>query len=74
MSCLEGENCIPSYSLRHIAENYWQQEYVAVGIRLPAHGTVPGVLTDIEWRDWPAVTRLAVRAVAVKPGAISRWA
>ena len=30
-------------------------------IRLPAHGTVPGALTDVEWQDWMAATRLAVR-------------
>ncbi len=29
------------YSLRHIADNYREYGYVAVGIRLPAHGTVP---------------------------------
>lgn len=49
------------YSLRTIALNYQQQGYVAVGIRLPAHGTVPGALTEVEWQDWLAATRLAVR-------------
>lgn len=49
------------YSLRHIAENYRQRGFVAIGIRLPAHGTVPGALTDVEWEDWMAATRLAVR-------------
>ena len=33
------------YSLRHIAENYRQQGYVAIGIRLPGHGMVPAGLT-----------------------------
>jgi len=56
------------YSLRHIAENYRQRGFVAVGIRLPAHGTVPGALTDIEWRDWLAATRLAVREARSKVG------
>lgn len=49
------------YSLRHIADNYRQYGYVAIGIRLPAHGTVPGALTDVDWEDWLAATRLAVR-------------
>ena len=49
------------YSLRHIAENYRQQGYVAIGIRLPGHGTVPAGLTDVDWQDWLAATRLAVR-------------
>lgn len=56
------------YSLRHIAENYRQRGYVAVGIRLPAHGTVPGALTDVEWQDWLAATRLAVREAKALSG------
>jgi len=49
------------YSLRHIAENYRQRGFVAVGIRLPGHGTVPGGLTRVDWAQWLAATRLAVR-------------
>lgn len=57
------------YSLRHIAENYSQRGYVAIGIRLPAHGTVPGALTDVKWQDWLAATRLAVRKAKILSGA-----
>lgn len=53
------------YSLHNIAENYQQHGYVAIGIRLPAHGTVPGALTDVEWQDWLAAARLAVREAKV---------
>lgn len=49
------------YSLRHIAENYRQHGFIAIGIRLPAHGTVPAALTKVTWQDWLAATRLAVR-------------
>ena len=49
------------YSLRHIARHYRDQGYLAIGIRLPAHGTVPAGLTDVRWEDWMAATRLAVR-------------
>lgn len=49
------------YSLRHIAVEYTKQGFVAVGIRLPGHGTVPGALTSVSWQDWVAATRLAVR-------------
>ncbi|MEM6052020.1 alpha/beta hydrolase [Erwinia sp. P7711] len=49
------------YSLRHFAEDYRQHGYVAVAIRLPGHGTVPAALTSVEWEDWMAATRLAVR-------------
>ena len=49
------------YSLRHFAQHYQQQGFVAVAIRLPGHGTVPGALTRVEWEAWMAATRLAVR-------------
>jgi len=49
------------YSLRHLARHYQQRGYVAVGIRLPGHGTVPGALAEIEWQQWMAATRLAAR-------------
>jgi alpha-beta hydrolase superfamily lysophospholipase len=49
------------YSQRHIAQAYRDRGFVAIVIRLPAHGTVPAALTDIEWEDWSAATRLAVR-------------
>lgn len=49
------------YSLRHIARLYQANGYASIAIRLPGHGTVPGALTDIEWEDWLAATRLAVR-------------
>ena len=32
-----------------------------MALRLPAHGTVPGALTDVDWEHWMAATRLAVR-------------
>ena len=49
------------YSQRHIAESYRDHGFVAIVIRLPGHGTVPAGLTDVEWEDWLAATRLAVR-------------
>ncbi|MGE8703642.1 MAG: alpha/beta hydrolase [Achromobacter sp.] len=49
------------YSLRHVAAHYQSVGYVAIAIRMPGHGTVPGGLTDAHWEDWAAATRLAVR-------------
>lgn len=49
------------YSLRHVARHYADAGFVAVGIRLPGHGTVPAGLTRVDWEDWAAATRLAVR-------------
>ena len=49
------------YSLRHIAAVYIDNGFAAVGIRQPGHGTVPAGLTRVNWHDWRAATRLAVR-------------
>ncbi|WP_254452408.1 carboxylesterase [Roseicella sp. DB1501] len=49
------------YSLRHLARLYRSRGFVAVGIRLPGHGTVPAGLSDAVWEDWMAATHLAVR-------------
>ena len=56
------------YSLRHIARRYRDLGYVAIAIRLPAHGTVPAALTDVTWEDWLAATRLAVREARRRVG------
>ncbi|KRD95900.1 hypothetical protein ASE63_12880 [Bosea sp. Root381] len=57
------------YSLRHIARQYRERGFVAVAIRLPGHGTVPAGLTEVEWEDWLAATRLAVREARRLSGA-----
>jgi alpha-beta hydrolase superfamily lysophospholipase len=49
------------YSQRHIARFYRDRGFVAIVPRLPAHGTVPAALTDVDWEDWMAATRLGVR-------------
>jgi alpha-beta hydrolase superfamily lysophospholipase len=49
------------YSLRHVATLYRDRGFVAVGIRMPGHGTVPAGLVNIAWEDWAEATELAVR-------------
>jgi alpha-beta hydrolase superfamily lysophospholipase len=49
------------YSLRHVAQRFRERGFVAIGMRMPGHGTVPAGLTDVRWEDWMAATRLAVR-------------
>jgi alpha-beta hydrolase superfamily lysophospholipase len=56
------------YSLRHVARRYRELGFVAVAIRLPAHGTVPAALTEVEWEDWSEATRLAVREATRRAG------
>jgi alpha-beta hydrolase superfamily lysophospholipase len=60
------------YSLRHLAAVYRDRGFVAVGIRLPGHATVPAALTTVEWEDWMAATRLAVREAVRRTGAGKR--
>ena len=56
------------YSLRHIARRYRDLGFVAVAIRLPAHGTVPAALAKVDWEDWSEATRLAVREARRRAG------
>ena len=56
------------YSLRHIARRYRDKGFVAIAIRMPGHGTVPAALTDVEWEDWDAATRLSVREARRRVG------
>lgn len=49
------------YSMRHVAVHYRDRGFVAVGIRLPGHGTVPARLVDMDWEDWDQAAKLAVR-------------
>ena len=57
------------YSLRHVGRLYRDRGFVVVAIRLPAHGTVPAALTSVDWEDWDAATRLAVREARRRVGA-----
>lgn len=56
------------YSLRHLARRYAARGFVAIAPRLPAHGTVPGALTAVEWEDWMAATRMALREARRRAG------
>ena len=56
------------YSQRHIARFYGDHGFLAIVPRLPAHGTVPAALTNVEWEDWMAATRLAVREARRRVG------
>ena len=42
--------------------------WLALGIRLPAHGTVPAALAKVDWQDWMTATRLAVREARRRAG------
>jgi alpha-beta hydrolase superfamily lysophospholipase len=56
------------YSLRHLARRYRDLGFIAVAPRLPAHGTVPAALAEVEWEEWSEATRLAVREARRRAG------
>ncbi|MFG1201247.1 alpha/beta fold hydrolase [Xanthobacter aminoxidans] len=56
------------YSHRHLAQLYADHGFIAIVLRLPGHGTVPGSLTEIGHEDWIAATRLAMREARKRVG------
>lgn len=56
------------YSLRHVARRYAAHGFIAIVLRLPGHGTVPGALTQTDYEDWIAATRLAMREARRRVG------
>lgn len=56
------------YSHRHLAQLYADRGFIAIVLRLPGHGTVPGALTRTDYEDWIAATRLAMREARKRVG------
>ncbi|MEP9356046.1 alpha/beta fold hydrolase [Xanthobacter sp. KR7-65] len=56
------------YSHRHLAQLYADRGFVAIVLRLPGHGTVPGALMGVDYEDWIAATRLAMREAGRRVG------
>ncbi|MGR7997641.1 alpha/beta hydrolase [Xanthobacter sp. ZOL 2024] len=56
------------FSLRHLARRYAARGFLSISIRLPGHGTVPGALTGVDYEDWIAATRLAMREARKRVG------
>ena len=57
------------YSMKALAEIYRSEGYYALVLRIPGHGTVPGGLTRVTWRDWAAAVRMGMRHVRARVGA-----
>lgn len=56
------------YSLRRIGEIFLGKGFYVLGLRLPGHGTIPGALTEVNWKDWVAASRIAARHVRARIG------
>jgi alpha-beta hydrolase superfamily lysophospholipase len=51
------------YSMRALAEDLHARGASVVGLRLPGHGTAPATLARVDWKDFTAAVRLAVRSM-----------
>lgn len=57
------------YSLEAVGRVLHEHGFHVVWLRLPGHGTIPGALRQVDWKDWMAATALALRhAAEVAPG------
>jgi len=56
------------YSVRALAQTFFDQGYDVVVLRLPGHGTTPSMLRDVTWRDWDAAVTLAAKHAAARAG------
>ncbi len=54
------------YSVRSLALHFQQQGFYVIAARLPGHGTLPSGLLNVQWKDWAAVTELAMRELQVQ--------
>src|SRR5262245_57053096 len=57
------------YSMRALADTFYEQGYDVVVLRMPGHGTTPSMLRDVSWKDWYAAVELAARYTASRAGA-----
>jgi alpha-beta hydrolase superfamily lysophospholipase len=56
------------YSVRAAAEVLHARGFYVLGLRLPAHGTIPAALAEVHWKDWVAASRIGARHVRERIG------
>jgi alpha-beta hydrolase superfamily lysophospholipase len=56
------------YSWRALARVLRGKGYYVLGLRIPGHGTVPGALAQVRWKDWTHAVRLAAARVRARIG------
>lgn len=54
------------YNLRAIGRFLADNGYYVIGLRLPGHGTVPGALLKVSWKDWYATVQFGTKMVLRK--------
>jgi alpha-beta hydrolase superfamily lysophospholipase len=56
------------YSVAALGRILQSEGYLVIGLRLPGHGTVPGALQEVVWRDWRAAVSIAARSLRRRVG------
>ena len=54
------------YHLKAIGEIFSDNGFYVIGLRLPGHGTVPGGLLNVTWKDWYSAVKFGARMVLKK--------
>jgi alpha-beta hydrolase superfamily lysophospholipase len=54
------------YSMKAMAEALHARGFAVTVLRLPGHGTLPSMTTEMNLRDWNAAVRMAARDVAAR--------
>lgn len=54
------------YSMKAMAEVLYARGFEITVLRLPGHGTLPSMMTEMTHRDWSAAVRIAARDVAAR--------
>jgi alpha-beta hydrolase superfamily lysophospholipase len=61
------------YSMKALAESLHARGFEVTVLRLPGHGTLPSMMTEMSTRDWTAAVRIAARDVAARAAAGQRF-
>lgn len=54
------------YSMRDMAKIFYEKGYYVLALRYPYHGTYPGELLKLNWKDFSKTTRFGARMVKKK--------
>ena len=52
------------YFMRHLANFFAGQGFLVMAVLLPGHGTQPGDLLDVEWREWAKAVAYGTECLA----------
>ncbi|MEM8883815.1 MAG: alpha/beta fold hydrolase [Planctomycetota bacterium] len=61
------------YSMKHIATRLQKAGVLAVGMRMPGHGTAPVGLTNVRWEDMATAVRIGMRYLQERLGDKPRY-